>query len=803
MTQILRNADALRTRLNAVYTDQLELSHSAPVHSMHNNFLTGIIDVFSVMVHETDEPIARKDAQNWFNSYRNPGSQGFGPQLVVWSDGTVMSLVEVPYLTPHGNSENGRSIGVETAHLNDGRFGDNDDAPDLVGHTVRKNWHELSTATEDAAGSASAKFFAMDAHFTPPAHPPAGFPTFDSEVVVAPWTTANYLTPARETPGTLVPGMYNTLIHAGGHAPPQPTEMIFTEWQYHSWALLARYLCESLLVPRNFAVMPHARRDLGVANAGLFKKLVLADENFDAIVGGLNGNYHGTHLNFAAADFTGATPADANNMSAHYTAAHANPGTITFGGLANVDMNLAWLRFFDFYRGIIGHGFSGNQVAGQSDHDCPGPLFDWHRFAREVWDWWWYPFDFDAAHATAAVPDRPYRRADRTTPLIEYFFYDQPAPYTARVAAPGGIQGAGSSPDTFQLEQNSPVYAMANGELVAARYPAPGDVSMAFVLVRHEVFHLLDPSGVGRAHGAAGAGDAAHGGLADIGRIDYATEPSTVYSLYMHLGRPDGMDFANVNDHNPDWLNRVLIRMAECDLAVPPAAGGNLQATLNGFAADLTAPPSLAGGRPTPLDAWLMDQNRYRTFLTSLAAGDVAVAPYQGRMDATGPNPIRMILGDYLGVAGAIRKVGGATTFGVRVEVFSTDLIDAAAFTSVINQNNWQPPAAANRPALQYTSEWNILPDAAASAALRNLGVDPALVLWWPDVALTQHLWDVRTPASAKLPIDGNVFHYQPVAFMQWLNDLTWSSEWPKFHIMAGAPPAVAPRPAAPRSRRV
>jgi hypothetical protein len=56
-----------------------------------------------------------------------------------------------------------------------------------------------------------------------------------------------------------------------------------------------------------------------------------------------------------------------------------------------------------------------------------------------------------------------------------------------------GVHGRHGSPQTSELPESSRIYALANGEFVAARFPAEtGRVSLAFVLVRHEVFHQLD-----------------------------------------------------------------------------------------------------------------------------------------------------------------------------------------------------------------------------------------------------------------------------------------------------------------------
>jgi hypothetical protein len=72
--------------------------------------------------------------------------------------------------------------------------------------------------------------------------------------------------------------------------------------------------------------------------------------------------------------------------------------------------------------------------------------------------------------------------------------------------------------------------------------------------------------------------------------------------------------------------------------------------------------------------------------------------------------------------------------------------------------------------------------------------VDVKLLDWWREVATTQE-WDVRVPARSRLPFFGQVFHYDPLTFMQWLNEVTWASEWPKYRI----PGAIQP----PRDRRV
>ena len=241
MTQVARSSAALADRLATRYTDRYELAHTA-AHHPGLNFLKGIADVYSVTVHETDGSVARSRAKRWFDAYQTAGGDGGGPQLVVWADGTVVSLVELPYITWHATFLNGKSIGVESGHGNDGRFGDVDVAPDLrAGKPPRQSWREITSDAQDISGSTSAKDHCL--------HVPIDHdPDFESEVIVAPWSTANYSAPAREQPGTQVAGQYNSLINKGKPVPPQPTLMVWPEEQYRAWALLARYLAEAFLV---------------------------------------------------------------------------------------------------------------------------------------------------------------------------------------------------------------------------------------------------------------------------------------------------------------------------------------------------------------------------------------------------------------------------------------------------------------------------------------------------------------------------------------------------------------------------
>src|SRR6185369_6035179 len=98
------------------------------------------------------------------------------------------------------------------------------------------------------------------------------------------------------------------------------------------------------------------------------------------------------------------------------------------------------------------------------------------------------------------------------------------------------------------------------------------------------------------------------------GRIDYDRAPTTVYSLTMHLARPAGLTFTDISDANPDWLNRLIIRRKECDLAFPPPTG-TMNATLAAIPATEFSRPPGGVARPTLTGAYQLDQLSLSTFL--------------------------------------------------------------------------------------------------------------------------------------------------------------------------------------------
>lgn len=686
-----------------------------------------ITDVRSIVTHVTAGWPRRDSANVFVQRYIVPSAprRGLGTQFYISQDGTAARLIDLPLRTHHATFASGWSLGVETGNLV------------TIALPPGRHWIQASTDAEDIPG---AKLWITSGR------------SVQTEVLPCWWTTTGYTGPGRGA------------IGAG--------QMIFSEWEHRTWSLLARYLCEEYSLPRNFPLLPHAQRQPVMLTSVPFRRIVVADERAEM----MKRAFAAMARPISVSSFN---PANAATLQSEYVATIAAAG----GGFRR--RNLAWLEFFDIYRGIHGHGFAGAIRSG--DHDCPGSLFDFHRLAREVWDWWWYPFDVEGT--STAVPRREYRSFDQDTPLLEYYYDEDEAPRTARVVE--GIHGSKSSPVTFALDASSPIYALSNGTLVAARFPDPGDgVSLAFVLVRHEVFHLPKT--------LLGSSPRARPGVLNppTVAIDYDQAPSFVYTLYMHIGRPTGMSFEEVHDDNPDWLNRVLIRKKECDLGVAfyddsPTHHGISQAVWN------NRPPG-APTRSTVLEGWRVDQKLLTDFLSDFRAGRVAI-----QKKNRGAQPIQVLLGDFLGESGVIRRSGGTSTHGIRVETFSPSFASPAFDVAVTD--GWDPPSSPSAsPCLQYVSEWARITLPAEEDTLRGIGVDLAQLKWWKEVFYSTYL-DIflgeAAPTGAQV-LDGNVYHYHPFHFMSWINDVTWENEWPKYNVLDGVGNPV-PRPARPQTRRV
>jgi len=670
--------------------------------------------VQSVVIHETTGYPSYYASDSFVKRYTviTAVRDSTGPHFYVDGNGTAHRLIDIspPLLVWHATYLNLMSIGIENGDLGDNlKLG-----PDAVVSgspaeqaTARARWRALSTNAQDLNNMKGQMLL----------HPGMGVNSGPAEGVLIWFGTAQYDGP-------------QDAAHTGSPF----RRMLFTERNYRSLVLLCRYLAEQLGLPRNFPIFPWEAMDQNITSVDKFRKIVLADERSDYIA-------------LAAGTTTADLTANAPTLATWYTQQiHAADGTFK-------QHNMAWRKMLDNsvnaagqggYRGFHGHGFAGDIYHYDNHSLCPGPFFDWHRFSREVWDWWWWPFDYEAVPAVPtptvqlSTSQRDYRKARATTPLREYY-YDadgEPSDYTAARVAGDTVSFGGNA---FTATNQTPVFAMANGVMVAACIPSV--VPMAptaqpgFALVRHEVFYQTAAN-----------------------RIDYDTDPTVFYTLTHFIDNPQ-RDLTNASDNNPDWLNRFLVRLTESELAVTLHTDRVVSMAANPAQIDLALQHAWARipsglQRRTLGDEISSDAADYRLIATDLSQGNVALFPLELR---PGTTPVRVILGDFLGFPGAM---GGGQT-GVMVDVFSVG------------------------PLIQPFSMGPSTLPAARQAASPLTQTD-----WWNQVC---GFLALEQDSTKQLPFDGVVYHYDVVDFLAWINNITWNSEWPKYQIVdvvhTGAPP--------------
>jgi hypothetical protein len=754
-------AQQLFDRLGVVFSDEPWVSIQAAGGWQPK--VGGLIaDLKAMVVHETSGWPPRANGRAMFRRAFLGAGTGLTTPLYVAGDGTVLQGMELPRRTGHAGFVNDRAFGSETGHpwgnyvgnFHLGPYSSSDDTmvpdPANPGQQIFGPTFGAVRPLHRRPGSGWLPMSGNDSIANPADDDLPGVKLWvqglSGEIIVGWWTTARYAGPWRQE--------------------QRVPEALFTDAQYRAWARLSRWVAERWQLPRNVPLLPHKTRVPGAGVAGNLHGMLNDGASFAAIVladEALSRRPQTFGLPPAPA------PPAAADLQARYVA----------GAPAGATFNPHWDELFGTYRGFYGHGFPGDHING--DHDCPGPLFDWHRFARELWDWWWHPFDYDPANPNAPVAARAYSldNRDGDTQLKEHYWSTPVNVPVGRQVE--GIHGPHGSPRTFQLPVGSRIYAMAGGDAVAAWFPPPGaGVDLGLLVVRHEVYHQVEPQ------------PPAPGGLPT--RIDYDVAPTSVFSLYMHLARPDGIRFDAVDPANPEWLNRMLARFKECDLGTTfrqtAAGNGILQAVWD------DRPPG--GGpiiRPTVLEAWTLDQADYHATIQRLAAGQFTLFPGQRLV-----TPVKVLLGDYLGNAGIISHAAGGDRRGVRVEIFSNDVI-SRDFTKTVTDatRGWDPAVgpAGTRNAVVYPSEWSQAPTGAVRAALVAAGVaDPDQTNWWETLQLGTNLrpdW----PADALLVGGGGAVHYDPYEFLPWLNARTWNSEWPKYRAVdpAGVPAHPIPRP--------
>jgi len=257
------------------------------------------------------------------------------------------------------------------------------------------------------------------------------------------------------------------------------------------------------------------------------------------------------------------------------------------------------------------------------------------------------------------------------------------------------------------------------------------------------------------------------------------------------------MSFDSVAEGNPDWLNRLLVRKKETEVGV--AFHTDHAAQVPNSAWNSQPPGNFTGlraRRPTVLEGWTTDEANYTPTLNRLRAGPLTVMPID-----PWSTPIKVLLGDFLGNAGVIsHTAAGVQQFGIRVEVFSRDLISSDfTLTAAPSPPGWSPSGAAGASgrAVRYPSEWARTAEGAERTALEAASVNIDLVNWWDTFAFATQLdrTNITPIADAMLPMGGDAVHYDPPEFLAWLNRKTWQSEWPKYRVTDPAGVPAAPRP--------
>ena len=194
----------------------------------------------------------------------------------------------------------------------------------------------------------------------------------------------------------------------------------------------------------------------------------------------------------------------------------------------------------------------------------------------------------------------------------------------------------------------APAYAMANGVVVATRFAFSNSPSNSgFLLVRHEVFHESNAN-----------------------RINYDVAPTYVWTLTHFLANV-GISVDQINGAHPDWLNRFVMRLKECELAVDfhgrTFAPTNTNLALrNALTRGWGHNPSGAGPRLATGQEIETDATAYRRIANELINGRHALFPLEAN---PAPTPVRVILGDFLGFPNFMAQ--GQT--GIQIEIFSKD----------------------------------------------------------------------------------------------------------------------------------
>lgn len=662
----------------------------------------------------------------------------------ITGDGTIYISMDLaqPRRVFHASHVNGHSLGITVLN----RYSDDPRNPNSGLKWSLSTTKQLKPATTEPNDLPGFKLYLTS-------------DTRNSEVISSWWNTSNYNTNNY---------LGRNEVNDDNRTEDRKFYALYNEIQYRRLALTAKYILENFSLPRNVLFLPHTKQ-AGINNQwDSLRRILLADENGIAIMRAL------FNLSKDKVRPEGITtlPTDQDlhqmyldnrkGLSASYSAGNTVP--------AKTKYHIKSQSIFKIFRGLHSHEFS------QTNRNDPGPLFDWHRFAREVSDYWWYPFDLPGTVTRIANDTinmagrefRSYRRFNENTPLLDYYWDENENEKNNKTyensqveGIKNGVASPNASPQTFSLNANTPIYAMANGELIAARLPLQSEeISSGFVLIKHEVFH-----------------DTAH----PIGTnpplssdtINYDKRPKVVYSLYMHLNPSGNIDFDRPSDNNPDWLNRTLMRYKECELGINFRNANN---DTTDFSTNrwTNRPPQLKQ-LIQPLsthETWLTEGPALYTFINNLKSGKTALTNNIFPFD----QPINIVLGDYLGDSGSI----GNLRSGVRVEIFSQSHITFDVKPVNRSTDGWLPINEKNI-SQWYVSEWQEKD-------------------WWRAI-----IWylSLRNDLETNEKISNRaIYHYHPFEFINWINEVTWKHEWPKYKVKDVNDNLIT-RPARPKTRRI
>jgi hypothetical protein len=252
---------------------------------------------------------------------------------------------------------------------------------------------------------------------------------------------------------------------------------------------------------------------------------------------------------------------------------------------------------------------------------------------------------------------------------------------------------------------------------------------MGFTLTRHEVFHRTQ--------------SIEHGGTdITLSGIDYDRPPSFVYSLITHVRNPS-IDFDDLSAANPEWLNRLIKRLYECKKANEfrraHASDGDFKTAWGHNPLPENVAQRLSVGAQMERDA-----EAYQSHIDHLRLASAVCFSSENPLNATS---VRVILGDFLGVAGRPGRAG----FGI--SLFSLDELPVPGRVRGIS--SWS------------TQDWWV---AAANATL------------------------VAGEPAKQLPRNGTVWRYPTLGFLRWVNGVTWASEWTKYRVAGNRPDTPRPR---------